>query len=246
MPTYHLPRAALALGILCSAVLTDSADASLLIFATPTNGSLNLDATNTGSDDYGYRVTEQFSSNGLYEYGMAGGATPNVIVDYVYGGDYMRGYQSYYGDLPNVVYFNGFTNPSVGHYRSEFSLVADVGYSVSIHSFDMAGFMNYDMPLNSLRIRDQDNNVLYDSGAIVLQGDFTGPRHTTFNFATALTGQRLTIETDVEFEGQNANIGIDNLLMSQDIAPIPEPATGVVGALLGFAGLCVRRRHSAR
>lgn len=230
----------LGLGLLISLSFMPSARATLLTFDTTTGGSLNLEAVNSGVDDYGYRVT-QFPDDGTFAYGSAGGATPNVIVDY--HGATMRGWQYNYGDLANVVYFNGYSNPAPNRYTSRFSLVADEGYSVNLHSFDMGGWQNADMPLNALRILNQNESVLFDSGVTTIEGDGTGAPHSTFSFNVPLTAQRLFIEIDMPIE-QTYNVGIDNLLMSQSVVPVPEPGTAFVGVLAGFAAIARRRRRS--
>ena len=96
-------------------------------------------------------------------------------------------------------------------------------------------------------------NALFSQNNVLVQGDFTGPRHTAFDFTTPLSGSQLLIAIDYGnlAGGQQDNIGIDNIRFGQNPPAVlpPPPPNGVAepSSLLLFAAgvgaLLIRRRR---
>ncbi len=206
--------------------------------------------TGAGSDieaDYGDRVSGplQRVPGGMFTYGEAGeGFTPNVVAEFVSrgpgGGNDASLWTTQYGDLVNVAFGNQFSN------TMEVRLIADAGYSVLLHGFDLAGWRETDYMIAGVQVLDA-NGVLFTDNDVRIEGDAIGPRHSTFTFTSPLEGNALTILIDYgNLPGtQQDNIGIDNIRFGQHPpAPIPEPASTLL--MLGGAGLVCMRIRSAR
>lgn len=205
--------------------------------------------TGAGSDieaDYGDRVSGpvQGVPGGVFTYGEAGeGFTPGVTAEFVSlgpgGGNDASLWTTQYGDLVNVAFGNQFSN------TMEVRLTADAGYRVLLHGFDLAGWRETDYTIAGVRVLDA-NVPIFAETDVRIEGDATGPRHTTFAFASPLEGGVLTIVIDYgNLPGtQQDNIGIDNIRFGQSPpAPIPEPASALL--MLGGAALVSLRARRA-
>ncbi len=215
-------------------------------------------ATNV-QDDYGDRVAGLSVAvpGGFFTYGEAGeGFTPNVVADFFSGSASAIGpgvalWEDGYGDLVNVL----FANNNSGFLAVR--LTADAGFLVGLYGFDVAGWPNADYTIDAVRVLS-GASVLFEQTSVLIEGNFTGPRHTAFEFAAPIFAADLLIEIDYgNLPGsQHDNFGIDNIRFGQDPPPgppsdpsdppdstIPEPATW---ALLGLAVTACLRRRSRR
>jgi hypothetical protein len=185
-------------------------------------------------------------AGGQFTYGEAGeDFTPNIAVDYSVAAFPSGGvslWEENYGDLINVLF---------GNQNSLALLVqftADDGFDVQLYHFDLAGWANADYTINAVRVL-AGSTVLFSESGVLVEGNFTGPRRTSFDFSIPLTASRLLIEIDYSnlAGGQQDNIGIDNIRFGQNppatAPPIPEPSTLL---LLGAGGLAAvaLKRHS--
>jgi hypothetical protein len=124
--------------VVLSLVVSHQAHAAMLTFQ-PASGTFGNDVSLPAG--YGNRVTA--TSQDGFSYGLGGGPTPNVVVNY---GPEIATWSGGFGDLPTVVYAEGDTTSSV----FRMNLVADPGYLVRLNSFDMAGWPNRDETINSV------------------------------------------------------------------------------------------------
>ena len=111
----------------------------------------------------------------------------------------------------------------------------------------MGGWSNADYTINAVRVLD-GGTELFSQSDVLVEGDSTGPRHTTFAFATPLSGNDLLIEINYSNlpGNQQDNIGIDNVRFGQfpgPVAVVPEPSSMMLlgiglGALAVLWGRC--------
>ncbi len=190
-------------------------------FPLPNYGIIN--------DAYGDNVTT--TNDGIGDYLMGTGWTPNVTTSYAtVQADHtpvsnaLLHWDIGYGDLVDVAFMT-----TTGHY-GRLILTADAGFTVTLDSFDVAGYAYADLPMDALRVLDGSNNILWDSNATVAHG--AGPTHDSYS--PNVTGQTLVLEY-----GTNWNIGLDNVSFHQGDA-VPEPATLTI---LGLGALALKRRR---
>lgn len=179
---------------------------------------------------------------GQFTYGNAGeGFTPNIVTDYFVGspGGGVKLWQTDYGDLINIAF---------GSHDSEslnIRLTADPGFKVLLYSFDLAGWSNADYDINAVSVSD-GSTTLFSQSDVHVEGNFTGPRHTLFDFNTPLSGSELLIQIDYSnlWGSIQDNIGIDNIRFGQNpLAAVPEPATGLLFVLGLGVSLAFGLRH---
>lgn len=236
--------------LLLSLFLAPTAQATILLFDQMRSVGAIV-PTISGNDvpqDYGDRVTgtTQSVADGTFTYGQAGeGFTPNIVVEYLStsatGGNDVSLWQDNYGDLTNIIFGNQNSN-TLG-----VRLTADAGYSAVLHGFDLAGYSNADYTIAAVRVLAGPTELFAQSNVLV-EGDFMGPRHTTFKFDPALSAAELHLEIDYRnlAAGQRDNIGLDNLRFSQDPPGIPEPATHLLAILAAAIFLAFRVRTDVR
>jgi hypothetical protein len=177
------------------------------------------------TEDYGDGVnTLTFGVDGWY--GAAGGFTPNVTVDYLGSmGDWPSGY----GSLNNVIYESD--NDGVMNVKFE----AESGYLVALDSFVLAGF-SADYEIDAVQVLDGDNLALYS----LADPTISGLSYTSFNFASPLVSQVLTIRIDASNLGfESDHIGLDNVQFSQ--ITVPEPASFLLAISGGLCFISLRR-----
>ncbi len=197
------------------------------------------------SQAYGDRVTATVQNGATYGVG-AEGFTPNVLTSYSGGtaGSLIR-WTTNYGDLVNVL-----ENEVDGASVLEVSFVADAGYQVSLFGFDLGGWPQSDYTLPGFQVIGAGNTVLFSQNNVLVQGNGVGPRHTSIDFGTGLTGQTLTLRLNLAGLNNNSdNIGLDNVRFGQSGGPVggvPEPSAWAL-MIAGFAGAgaALRRRRAA-
>lgn len=198
------------------------AGATQLLFEQIRSGGVVYSAFNDGvvPQDYGDRVTglAQNVSGGIFTYGNLGeGFTPNVEIVYGPHPESASVWWDTFGDLSHVLWNN---------VRAPFqiTLVADPGYLVQLHGFDLAGWPNYDYTIGGIEILDGAGNLLFSQTNAHVEGDFDGPRHSHFQF-DELRASTLLIHIDAtNLYSYYLNIGFDNLRFSQlEAGPSPAP-----------------------
>lgn len=204
---------------------------SLMPAAARTDTILNFD--DLSLPDYGLIAAD---------YGSHASGAPNVGVSYrtfidatgTMDSNQLQFWNTNYGDLSKVAYANG------NGFGAEIALTPDAGYSVTLASFNLAGYPRTNLVASFVRIVDTQDNILWslpDNSTII----GAGPSHSTFT-------PNLTSTTTLRIQwGINWNIGIDNISYSQAEAGIvPEPTSLAMGslaaAMLFVASRSVRRR----
>jgi hypothetical protein len=244
MPNSNLRAAANGLAVAFATLAWGTGHATVLVFDQVLEADGVVISTISGRDvppDYGDRVAAgvQAVPGGSYTYGNNGeGFTPNVVVDFeAVGAGIVSIWATEYGDLNNVA----FGNQRSSSLRVQFN--ADAGHSAQLYGFDLAGFPNDDYTLAWVRVLG-DGATLFEQGEVVVQGDFTGPRRTSFASGAVLSAQVLAIEIDYSniAVGRRDNIGIDNIRFGQfPAAPVPELPSALLLAL-GLAAFPLWRR----
>jgi hypothetical protein len=225
-------------------VFTLTAQAGVVLTFDQGGTILNGTALNPA---YGDRVSANPDSNG-HSYGLISngfGFTPNVVVDYsATPSQVLTIWNDSYGDLTRVLENEPDENTTL-----MVTFTADPLIDVLLFGFDLAGWPNADYTISSVRVRDlSTNNLLFSESNVLVQGDFNGPRHTSFDFSGApLSATSLRIEIQPGLGSASDNIGIDNIHFGQSTpgAPVPEPSTAVTlsaGALLMLLLRCRTRR----
>jgi PEP-CTERM motif-containing protein len=221
-----------------------------------------LQMTNNGINQaYGQRISA--ANMGGLQYGLTGGLTPNVTVNYHFPAALSNApcqfdsnscvyfWDNNIGDLPNAIAQSASSGPSVGMMLITFT--ADPGFQVSLGSLDLAGWPNYNPnivsnKINGVTVLDDQNNVIFHDANPIVPWNIVGPDHlhvaVNSGFFSSLTLQvdASNLEADLG-TGWAANLFMDNIQFSQDAAAVPEPATFVlVGAALAALGVLRRRK----
>lgn len=227
------------LALSCMLVSAGRSAASVLIFETEGGGTLASTALDGSGVNYGNRVTNAVQDG--YRYGLSGGETPNVIVNYGTNptGSSFYGFHEGFGDLEYVVY--GKDDVGITDSISELSLIADPGYKVLLFSFDMAGFPFTERTLSSITILDGFDNVLYFDTDVLIQGNLDGTAHTSFTFADPLEANVLKIRINTTIT-PDTYVAFDNIAFGQVIVP---ESSSLALSLLGVAILGYLRRRTS-
>jgi hypothetical protein len=188
--------------------------------------------------EYGDRITS--TTMGSFSYGDTFGFTPNVLASYDGAGG-VNHWSADYGDLRGVAY-----TEAEGGNVFRLTLAADAGWQVSVHGFDLGGWVNTDYTINAVRVFAGELGSLtaaFEDTSVLVRGssvDNDGNRHTTFDFANPIVGSVVVIEFDSSnLGGAGDNVGIDNVAFGQ---VVPAPATLGVLLLSGVLGRSTRRR----
>ncbi len=221
-------------------------DAATQSIVGPTSSGGRLPA------DYGDRVTAAVTPvpGGAFTYGEAGeGFTPDVSLDVFSAAATANDprvnlWKTGYGDLVNVIFAEG--PGTAGAPLLSVRLTADTGHVVDLFGFDLAGF-GADYTIAGVSVF-AGATTLFSQAGVLVEGDLSGPRHTTFAFDTPLSAPELLLELDLSNlpEGIQDNIGLDNLRFGQNPPGVPEPATLLLAVLTGLLILYRRERSTVR
>jgi hypothetical protein len=184
---------------------------------------LTFDGYNAiGQAAYGDRVVDFGTA-----YGPGGGATPNIVLDYVMDSGFAPSvYGSGYATLTNALGHSGFNQP--GYVQ----LTPDAGYDVVLTSFDVAAWSNSSYPDSRLRVVDTAGTVFLDTEPFIF-----GPGFVATWPGSARSSLPLRIIVN-DF----GDLGIDNITFGQ-VASVPEVSPLVMMlAGLGAVGALTRRR----
>jgi hypothetical protein len=218
---------------------TDTGRATVLVFdqERDTVSQTIVGPTSSGGrlpPDYGDNVTSAAMSvlGGTFTYREEGeGFTPNVQLDVFAAGAtpieaHVRLWQNGYGDLVNVIYTEG--AGTQGAPLLSVRLAVDPGYEVDLYGFDLAGF-GTDYTIAGVSVF-AGGTTLFSESDVMVEGDMSGPGHSTIVFAAPLSAPELLIEVDLSNlpAGIQDKIGLDNLRFGQTPRPVPEPATLLV------------------
>jgi hypothetical protein len=183
-----------------------------------------------------------FDGLGLSDYGDIPGTygdnlpgTPNIQVEYrtfdlgtgatLYNN--LDFWTTNYGDLQNIAF--PVNNGSLG----EISLIPDAGFSVTLNSFDLGGWFQTDQIDQTVRILDENFNILADYSPFNVEGD-----NGRSSFSPNLTRNgRIRIQF-----GPSWNTGIDNISFAQGGTATGVPTPALVPGLVGL-GLSVWRKR---
>lgn len=156
--------------------------------------------------------------------------TPDIGVSYRSIGSQIRNYLnlsvSDYGDLVNVA------QPVSEFDQAEIKFTPANGASITLTSFDMAGWPTADYTADVIEIVDSSNTVLWTPSDLSVLG--AGPSHSAFSVNVTSS-----VPIIIRF-GNSYNLGIDNIRISQSSAPEPGSLALVVPCLL--FGVVRRRR----
>jgi len=205
--------------------------------------------------NYGDRVTGTSIVDGTltYGYGATGGFTPNVLVSYgpasVTSTNTVTGcpfnlidtclylWDNDFGGLTNVI-AQAADEQNNDYGRIELTFTADAGFSVSLLSLDLAGWLRTDRGVRSVEVFDGANTSLF------LASNLTAPGVNSLTLTPNVSASLLRLVIDAGgLSGNNSqNVGLDNVVFSQT-AGVPEPSTfAMLGAAIAGLGLLRRRR----
>jgi hypothetical protein len=204
-------------------------------------------------EDYGDQVTGAVMAvpGGFFSYGEAGeGFTPDVEVDIFSAAATANDPKADlwgepgYGDLVNVVFAEG---PGVGGAPSlSVVLTAAPGVVVDLYGFELGGWNRADYTIAAVEVL-ADGVPLFSETDVLVEGDLSGPGHTTFEFAQPLSAPELLLRLDLSNLDTNVqdNVGIDTIRFGQTPRPVPEPGQAVL-LLTGLALQAAARAGAQR
>jgi mRNA-degrading endonuclease RelE of RelBE toxin-antitoxin system len=117
-------------------------------------------------------------------------------------------------------------------------LTAAPGYAVDLYGFDLAGF-GVDYVIAGLSVF-AGATTLFSEANVLVQGDLSGPRHTTFAFTTPLSAPELLLQVDLSnlASGIQDNVAMDSIRFGQTPPPaVPEPAPALLLAGLALTAV---------
>lgn len=179
-------------------LVTDITRSTILTFDGPFTVNSPID------EAYGDRVTATTVGGFSYGGGVNGPQTPNITVDYGDPNSTLF-YNSRFGDLVNNIF------KAAAATTLDINLIADPGFKVALHGFDLGGYDRTDRVIDSIEVVDQSGQVLYSQAGITVLG--TGSAHSDFDFPEALVGESLMIRLSPG--AFPFFVGIDNIQFSQ-------------------------------
>jgi hypothetical protein len=234
------------------------ATATILLFDQERDaaGQTTVQPTSSGGQlpgDYGDNVTGAVVAvpGGTFTYGNGGeGYTPDVTLE-IYGDGgptdpRVSLWQNGYGDLVNVIFGEG--PGTAGSSTRDILFTAAPGFVVDLYGFALAGFGS-DYTIAGVQVLAAAV-PLYSANDVLVEGDASGPGHTSIEFAMPLSAPELLLRVDVSnlAAGIRDNVGLDSIRFGQTPPAIPEPGSALLLGT-GFALLALaprRRRASAR
>lgn len=200
-------------------MMAGAAQATVLTFDVASISGVNA--------NYGDRV----SSFGA-DYGSAGGATPNIVVDFVTdSGRPFSIYSAGYATLLNALGHGNYDEP--GHVQ----LTPDAGFDVVLSSFQLAGWSAGSYANSRIRVVDTAGTTYLDTGL------FTFAPSTVLTYPGSSIRSSLPLRIVVDDFG---DLGLDNVVFSQ-VSSVPEaPPLAMLAAGLAVLGLVSRRRAGPR
>jgi len=241
---------------LFAALPMQSAHATVLLFDQQRDAATQsvVGPTTSGGTlpaDYGDNVTAAVMAvpGGTFTYGDAGeGFTPDITVDIFSDAATPIAprailWQTGYGDLINVVFGEG---PGTGGSPGlNVRLSAAPGYTVDLYGFDLGGWNNTDYTIAAVSVL-AGAATLFAATDVLVEGNFTGLRHTPFAFDTPLSAPEILIRLDLSnlVSGLQDNVGIDSIRFGQTPPHVPEPGTALL-LLGGLTLAAVRHRIEA-
>lgn len=241
------PRTAAAASIVVALGLASTAQATVLTFDA---GATDFQNWSQLYQAYGDRVGDPVfdAANPQFHYGVGGGATPNVQVEYrpglLFGSSQAPSRR--YGDLTNVLY-----RQFGGDNRIEINLFPDPGVQVLLYSFDLAAALSENLQAEFVLITDSLGNKMFrDSptmggpGPIIPAVDGGGnPTHKTYDFSAnplmPPAGRGISIIIGVgQIPTKIDRFGIDNIKFGQFV-----PSPGAAALMAGAGLLAARRRR---
>jgi Ca2+-binding RTX toxin-like protein len=174
------------------------------------------------SQAYGDRVVS--AAQGGFNYGTAGGPTPNIGVTYGPNSTDVRSWGTAYGDLTNVV-FPGMNAAGL----LDIKLSSDLDFKGQLNSIDLAGKNGRDFTVKSIQIFDGADHVLFTQNNVLVTG--TGHTHLAFP-AMSSRVMRLRIDTS-NLGADEDKVGVDNVNFSQ-ITDHASEGDGFADVILAF------------
>lgn len=161
-------------------------------------------------------------------YGSAGGATPNIVVDFVTSnGTNFTLYSSGYASLLQALGHTSYDIP--GHVQ----LSPDAGYDVVLQGFQIAGWSTASYANSRIRVVDTAGNSFLDTGL------FTFAPNTVLSFPGQAIRSSQPLRIMVNDFG---DLGLDNLVFAQ-VPSVPEASTVamMLAGLVALGGWARRR-----
>lgn len=162
-----------------------------------------------------------------------GGATPNVVMDFVDmrpsagtpSSSFHSLYASGYGNLQNALGHTSYDVPS------QVRFTADPGWVVTLQSFNLGAWSTGAYPNSRVWVTNDTGQVLFDTGILSFSNN-----QTLFYQPMASSTGTLTLHIN-----DLGDMGLDNVLFVQ--SPVPEPTSALLmaGGLLAVASLVKRR-----
>lgn len=240
----HSALLSLTLGLL-GGLADRPAHATILLFDQQRDAATGtvVSAASSGGrlpSDYGDHAVGATTAvpGGFFTYGDGGeGFTPDIVVDIFSAAatptdPRVSLWQNDFGDLVNVIFGEG---PGTGGADSLSILFsAAPGYQVDLYGFELAGWSRADYTIAAVEVF-AGPSTLFSQSDVLVEGNASGPGHTTFAFDVPLSAPEILLRLDLSNLAGSVqdNIGLDSVRFGQTPPPVPEPGT----ATLLFGGL---------